>query len=55
MKAACLGPEDDEIVIGAPGIWLEHLLEFVAAEANHTRNKRLRKLLDGVLDGSAGR
>lgn len=55
VKAACLSPEDDEIVIGAPGDWLEHLLEYVAAEANHTRCKKTRRLLDGVLDGSAGR
>ena len=56
VKAAQFGPDDEiGIVIGAPSSWLEHLLEFVAAEANHTPSKKVRKLLDGVLDGSAGR
>ncbi|MBM4394649.1 MAG: hypothetical protein FJ087_03035 [Deltaproteobacteria bacterium] len=49
VKAARLGPEDDEVVIVAPGNWLDHLIEQVAAEANATGSRKTEALLGKVL------
>ena len=49
VKAARLGPEDDQVLIEAPSAWLNNLLEHVAAEANHTTSKRVEARLATVL------
>ncbi len=49
VVAAGRMPDDDLVVIEAPRAWLEHLIEFIAAEANHTRRKKERALYEAVL------
>jgi hypothetical protein len=44
----------DLVVIEAPRAWLEHLVEFVASEANHTRSRRKAALYEAVLDRARG-
>lgn len=50
VLAAGRVPDDDLVVIEAPRSWVEHLVEFIASEANHTRSKKKRALYDAVLD-----
>lgn len=50
VKAALLDSTHAEILIQAPGVWLDLLVEQIAAEANHPRSRKDQALLDGVLD-----
>ena len=54
VLAAGRMPDDDLVIIEAPRAWVEHLVEFVAAESNHTRSKKKRALYDAVLDRAEG-
>lgn len=47
-------PTDDACFIAAPRAWMEHLLEFVAAEANHSRSKVKVALYDAILARTDG-
>ena len=44
----------ENVVIAAPGGWLEHLVEFIASEANHARSKKKVALYEAVLDRAEG-
>ncbi len=49
VKAARLGPEIDQVIIEAPGAWLDHLMEYVAFEVNDTRSRKTQALLRAIL------
>jgi len=49
VKAA-RGVGDGDVLLEAPRAWLDHLLEFVAAEVEHTANRTKRALLDAVME-----
>lgn len=42
--------DGDLFVITAPRSWLNHLIEFIASEANHSRSKKKVALYEAVLD-----
>ena len=50
VLAAGRMPGDDEVIINAPRGWLEHLVEFIASESNHSKSRKKAKLYDTVLD-----
>ena len=50
VLAAGRMPGDDEVIINAPRGWLEHLVEFIASESNHSKSRKKVKLYDAVLD-----
>ena len=54
VLAAGRVPDEDLVVIEAPRAWLQHLVEFIASEANHTRSKKKAALYDAVLDRAEG-
>ena len=54
VRAAGRMPDDDLVIISAPRAWLEHLVEFIASEANHSRSKKKVALYEAVLDKADG-
>ena len=50
VLAAGRMPGDDEVIINAPRGWVEHLVEFIASESNHSKSRKKVKLYNAVLD-----
>ena len=44
------GSGEGDVFFDVPARWMEHLLEFVASEANHAGSRKVARLLGSVLD-----
>ncbi len=50
VVAAARVPDDDRVLVDAPRAWVEHLVRFIASEANHTRSRKKKLLYEAILD-----